>query len=99
MTVQTAVTPGGSRAYVDVRPGELLPQDVPTVEVEALLRQGRIAAVQPKPEPEPVAQRPAKSAAKGEWVAYAVSQGLEQGEAEALKRDELVALFEDGGGE
>lgn len=51
---------------------------------------------EPDSAPEPCGP-PAKSAAKAEWVAYAVSQGVEQDEAEGLKRDELVALFEDGG--
>ncbi|MFF3398248.1 hypothetical protein ACFYW6_07015 [Streptomyces sp. NPDC002659] len=51
---------------------------------------------EPDPAPEPSGP-PAKSATKAEWVAYAVSQGVEQSEAEGLKRDELVALFEEGG--
>lgn len=52
-----------------------------------------------EPEPEPiVVERPAKSASKADWVAYAVSQGAEQAEAEAKTRDELAALFADGGG-
>ena len=51
---------------------------------------------EPDPAPES-AGPPAKSAAKAEWVAYAVAQGVEQDEAEGLKRDELVALFTEGG--
>ena len=50
---------------------------------------------EPDPAPEPSGP-PAKSAAKADWVAYAVSQGVEQDEAEGLKRDELVALFDGG---
>ncbi len=37
--------------------------------------------------------RPAKSASKADWVVYAVSQGMDQVEAEKVTRDELVAKF------
>lgn len=37
--------------------------------------------------------QPNKSASKPEWVAYAVSQGMPQAEAEAATRDELVQRF------
>lgn len=97
ITVQTAVTSGGSRAYVDVPPGALLPEDVPAAEVESLLRQGRIGLVEePAPALEPLA-RPAKSASKADWKAYGISRGLGEEEAEKATRDELAALFADGG--
>lgn len=52
-----------------------------------------------EPDAEPVeVTRPAKSASKADWVAYAVAQGAEQDEAESMTRDELAALFADGGG-
>jgi hypothetical protein len=38
---------------------------------------------------------PAKSAAKGEWVAWAVRCGAEQTSAEAATRDQLVDQFGD----
>ena len=41
--------------------------------------------------PEP--KRPAKSASKADWVAYAVSQGAEEDDATAATRDELAALY------
>jgi hypothetical protein len=52
VTVQTTVTAEGARAWVDVAPGKLVPEDVPASEVEMLLRQGRIEAVEDEPEPE-----------------------------------------------
>lgn len=36
---------------------------------------------------------PAKVAAKAEWVAFAVSQGANEAEAEALTKQELVELY------
>lgn len=41
----------------------------------------------------PSAERPANSAAKTKWVAYAKANGMAEDEAEAATRDELVALF------
>lgn len=37
--------------------------------------------------------RPAKSATKADWVAYATEQGVE--DAEEMTKDELVARFDD----
>jgi hypothetical protein len=37
-----------------------------------------------------VLERPAKSAAKGDWAAYAVQEGHD---VEGLKKDDIVALF------
>lgn len=34
---------------------------------------------------------PAKSAPKGDWVAYAVSQGIDEAEANAMKKPDLIA--------
>lgn len=43
----------------------------------------------------PAAARPRRTAAKDEWVAYVVAQGVaEQAEAEGLTKDELIALTE-----
>jgi hypothetical protein len=51
-------------------------------------------------EPEPVVlERPAKSASKTDWVAYAVQQGADQVEAASKTRDELAELFADGSGD
>lgn len=36
---------------------------------------------------------PAKSAAKAEWVDFAVSQGADQEEAEAMTKDDLIELY------
>lgn len=38
-------------------------------------------------------ERPAQSASKGEWVAYATSQGVDEDEASASTKAELIARF------
>lgn len=48
-----------------------------------------------QPPAEPV-KRPAKSASKADWVAYAVSQGATEADANSATRDELAARYEDG---
>lgn len=100
VTVQAVVTPEGGRAWVDVAPGRLLPDDVPADEVAALLRQGRVeVVVEPEPEPAPVVlERPAKSASKADWKAYAIQEGMDAEEAEKATRDDLAAKYTDGGG-
>ncbi|MDG3012151.1 hypothetical protein G4X40_18575 [Rhodococcus sp. D2-41] len=52
-------------------------------------RGGRIEPPQVKPVKD---GRPAATAPKSTWVAYAVAQGLEQAEAEKLSKSELIAL-------
>ncbi|MFE7029453.1 hypothetical protein ACFU9Y_04020 [Streptomyces sp. NPDC057621] len=41
------------------------------------------------------ADRPSKSASKKDWVAYAVSQGADEAEAESKTRDELAEAYGD----
>lgn len=54
---------------------------------------------EPAPEPEPVVlERPAKSASKADWKAYAIQEGMDEAEAEKATRDELAAKYADGGG-
>ncbi|MFE0132396.1 hypothetical protein ACFWY6_12610 [Streptomyces sp. NPDC059037] len=54
--------------------------------------------VEPDTEPEPVVlERPAKSASKADWKAYAISQGMDEEAADAATRDELAARYADGG--
>ncbi len=103
VTVQTAVTAGGARAWVDVPPGKLLPEDVPAAEVAALLRQGRIEVVDEPGAEEPPGvgegsgsgpddvQRPARSASKAAWVAYADRQ--DPGDHESMTKDELIDQY------
>ncbi|WP_405956113.1 hypothetical protein [Streptomyces phaeochromogenes] len=53
----------------------------------------------PEPEPEPIVlERPAKSASKADWKAYAIQEGMDEAEAEKATRDELAAKYADGGG-
>lgn len=47
-------------------------------------------------EPPAPAGPPAKSAAKAEWVAWAVVQGADQAEAEKATKDDLISAY--GGG-
>lgn len=42
---------------------------------------------------QPAAARPAKSAAKGAWVDWAVAQGADRAEAEKATKDDLIAAF------
>ncbi|MFF9910622.1 hypothetical protein [Streptomyces sp. NPDC013457] len=44
-------------------------------------------------EPPAPAGPPAKSASKGDWVAYAVSQGADQAEAEKATKDDLISAY------
>ena len=46
---------------------------------------------------ERVAEAPAKSASKAEWVDYAVSLGADRDEADALTKAELVERYGEGG--
>lgn len=39
------------------------------------------------------ADRPARNASKADWVGYAVSRGMDQGEAEAATRDDLIEQY------
>jgi hypothetical protein len=41
------------------------------------------------------AVRPSKSASKKDWVAYLVSQGADEAEAESMTRDELAEAYGD----
>lgn len=38
-------------------------------------------------------ERPKKAASKATWVAYAVSRGMDEAEAKAMNRDDLVQKF------
>lgn len=46
-----------------------------------------------------VLERPAKSASKADWKAYAVQEGMDEDEADKATRDELAAKYADGGGD
>ncbi len=60
----------------------------------------RCSEPDPVPEPEPVVlERPVKSASKADWKAYAVSQGMDEADAEKATRDELAATYADGSGD
>ena len=75
--------------YVD-RDGYLVDPSAPPVE-----------EVEPEPEPEPQAeeeadaepQRPAQADPKAAWIDWAVSQGADADEAEALTKAELIEFY------
>lgn len=78
-------------------------------ELEALAADPATAWHVEEPEPEPfevvpievkpaVLERPAKSASKADWKAYALQEGMDEDEAEKATRDELAAKYADGGG-
>lgn len=48
---------------------------------------------EPAPEPDDPVSRPAKSASKADWVAWAVANGAEQAEAEKATKDDLIAAY------
>lgn len=41
------------------------------------------------------AGKPGKSASKAKWVEYAVSQGMDEADAEAATKDDLIAQYQD----
>lgn len=64
---------------------------VPAVGTEPVATEpGDAGDVEPEAEPE---GPPAKSALKGAWVDYAVSQGMDRDAAEAKTQDELIAEY------
>jgi topoisomerase IA-like protein len=89
--------------YVHVYQGGTLPEDVDAAQLEQLVASKMVTSSDEKPAkakkakaetPEPDApEQPAGNASHDEWVAYAVSQGVDQDEAEAKSRDELRDLF------
>lgn len=76
-----------SRGYTDIA--------APAADVQqAAANEAKIAA-QPDPPAEPVElERPAESAVKADWVAYAEAQGVEN--AASLTKAELVERFTEG---
>lgn len=43
--------------------------------------------------PSPPTEKPAKSALKPEWVAYAMTQGMSEDDADAATKDDLIDKF------
>jgi hypothetical protein len=50
-------------------------------------------------DPPAVPKRPAKSAAKADWIAFGVALGNDESDLEAKTRDELVDMFTNDDGE
>lgn len=59
---------------------------------EAKLKAGRMRQVE-GPQVVVEAQKPAQSASKAEWVAWAVHEGVDPDEAEAMTKADLIELF------
>ena len=73
--------------------GALVPDFVTAERLEQLAADGVIADTAPAAEPDDTEKAPGKSASKATWVEYAVSQGMDATEAEALTRDDLAEKF------
>lgn len=81
--------------------GGAVPEDATEKHLEHLLNLGLVVEDEPvvgfvgrEDSPEPSADKvPAKVATKDEWVAYAVSQGVPQDEAESSTKDQLIERF------
>lgn len=77
-------------AVIDYDPAAVVPD--PDGELDRSEPAQAASAGEPAPSAVPV-ERPAQVAPKSAWVAYAVSQGLGEDEAEDLTKAELVARF------
>ncbi|AEA27918.1 hypothetical protein Psed_5791 [Pseudonocardia dioxanivorans CB1190] len=74
--------------------GSQVPDGYPEPELERLAGLGLIAAVDvPTPPADDAPKRPANSASKAAWVAYAVELGMDPDEAAELNRDQLAERF------
>lgn len=75
----------------------VLPDGVAQESIDHLLDVGLIAVFGESSvaEPDDTEKAPGKSASKATWVEYAVSQGMDATEAEALTRDDLAEKFGD----
>lgn len=89
VTVPLAQVRRTDGSYVHVYEGGLLPADV-APDVLAHLVDGNLVVEVSVDEP---VDEPAGNASHDDWVAYAVSQGMSEDEAEALSRDELRDLY------
>lgn len=84
----------GRRIYLDHGVG--VPAEAKKAHVEHLLNVGLIESTDSVPaddDPDGPGGAPAKSATKDEWVAYAVSQGAAQADAEAQTKEQLIAEY------
>ncbi|WP_156925883.1 hypothetical protein [Glycomyces arizonensis] len=95
VTAETRIGPG--RASVDFPAGARLPEDIPAEELATLARSGAVVWVDGSSavESAPVdpSKRPAKSAPRAPWVAWAVHvHGLTDGAVGAMTVADLQAL-------
>lgn len=88
--------------YRNRNTGDVVAYPAPSARLDHLANWERIAEPEPvdqDAEPEeagPVedgADRPARSATKTAWVAYAVTRGMPETEAKAMTRDQLAARY------
>ena len=91
--VVVVTNPGEGNRQEMYYAGTPLPSFVPADRVKELLAEKHIEVTEAESTPAGGDGVPSKSASKAEWVAYAVSQGVPEAEAEAATRDELVARF------
>ena len=77
----------GDGSFVHIYEGGNLPDDQDPHQLEQLLAGNMVA------EQEGDSDKPAASAAKAKWKAYAVAQGMDEAEADSMTRDELADHF------
>lgn len=100
VTVQTQGLTGP--VVVGLYAGALLPDDVPDATIKHLSDNGMIEKgdeVIGQPEAQALLEQPtrpeapAKSAGKAEWVDFAVARGMARDDAEAVTKEQLVAVY------
>ncbi|MDT9688191.1 hypothetical protein Q5762_07445 [Streptomyces sp. P9(2023)] len=80
----------GGHVAESLRP---MPDSEEAVELENLAANPASGWRRVDEEPPAPAGPPAKSASKGDWVAYAVAQGADEAEAEKTTKDELISAY------
>lgn len=83
----------GPRVYLEQ--GQQVPGNAKAKHVEHLLNVGLVEeAAAPSGSDSPDGDgAPAKSASKADWVAFAVSKGADEAEADAQTKDDLIAAY------
>lgn len=66
--------------------------DAPKSDAPTVVEEPAIVEPDPEPEPQPV-KAPAKSAAKDDWIAWAVHSGAAFEDADAMTQDQLIKKY------
>jgi hypothetical protein len=82
---------GGRDVYI--YEGAPVPSAIPAERIKDLLASDLIKKAEEPPAESKGDGTPNKSASKADWKAYAISQGMDEAEAEATSRDDLAAKY------